>query len=1110
MGKLKCRACSREYDSELKACPNCGAPGRKKRGRFVIFNALVLIMAGYIIWQFMKPSDIQTQVDQPVQAGSILLAENFEITDTRPEAQITNLWGHSDKGYMLTTDRPYDGKYCMRIENGGARLELTEGFAENDVITVLFFARSKGIPSAAPYWDNCLLVTGIDSQGKEINTACCPIGAHESWKQYKINLPVQPGVKKITLDFKTASTTMLDNVTIRCLPLSRIKTLPAMPPLVVTNFNYLPRHNEKHPVFTNLTVEISLATAMQTVADVMTLSEEQLIAILPKKSGVYFVGCANCDRQAAGSEFEWNIKTPDVFKCVPCGQVYPSTNYPMDKNIVVTAPSGKKMEYRYHEKAGTRFYFDAGIDFRKKAYFTKAARHLGVCYQHTGDERYAEWAAVIICQFAKAFPDFVYKYDYPDTNMVFFDGIPKNLEEFGDCRVSRWDWWAYMDIPGDLILAYDSIYNSRALKTYAARHGLDLYRDVEDAFFHRAAEGVFANQEYFNNMAPTFWRSALIAGRVTGAPDYVHIVIERFKYYVARNFFFDGFWNEPTVGYHGQSSRGILYNVCRYADGYSDPEGYVSACSTNHYHDLKAEELMPAMDSIMESFKIAHHPDGRNLPMGDSWMTYKDSNTAFEQPSYLQAAVGHAALNGAANGRQVQLHLYFTPKTGHEHYDTLGISVWANNREIISDLGYTHTKYRQWATWNASHNLVVVDYKRQVAQAEYDGRGDIIYMDKDDPAVQIVSADGKRMNNYGDPYRRTLFLIKKGYQDYYIADFFRAGGGQTYDYLIHGNADNEDALSFSGLAGKILNAPDAPIIDGEKLGKWIPPKKQADNWYPPQYYPYGFFRDTKKAGITGEDFARCTFRAEDKSGFALYVPLPARERIALFGGRNPSVRQAGEDNDLLEKHFRAFVAVRKEIPKGAAVFQSAIEPFAENPRIKRVERIAPAAMLVEYENDVDVVFEGVADKTTVKIDGQTLVFSGAYGYVSIANGKVKQHHLVDGAIAYGGFAAKAGKPIEGVIENITGASAFTFSGADIGAQTNLNTFIRIEHGGEIAHGYFVENIAPGGKALTVKGVLGFEINRELNITRLVYFPHIVIPEARNKVTFYPVSRGGGE
>ena len=106
------------------------------------------------------------------------------------------------------------------------------------------------------------------------------------------------------------------------------------------------------------------------VAYVMSISEEQLRAMVPRQSGIYFTDCPNCGGGAQDrANWKWLPQHPRQLTCRDCGEVYPDNpKYPDSEFIEVAAPGGEH-RYHYHErKDGYRIFFRAAADYLAKDY----------------------------------------------------------------------------------------------------------------------------------------------------------------------------------------------------------------------------------------------------------------------------------------------------------------------------------------------------------------------------------------------------------------------------------------------------------------------------------------------------------------------------------------------------------------------------------------------------------------------------------------------------------------------------------------------------------------------------------------------------------------------
>src|SRR5690606_14206429 len=96
----------------------------------------------------------------------------------------------------------------------------------------------------------------------------------------------------------------------------------------------------------------------------------------------------------------------------------------------------------------------------------------------------------------------------------------------------------------------------------------------------------------------------------------------------------------------------------------------------------------------------------------DTWFHSKTDPTE-KTSSRLWPSLGNAALGNGTGEDQMMVNINWSGNYGHSHYDNASIIFFAEGEELLSDIGYTHTKYRGWTVYTASHNTVVIDQKGQ-------------------------------------------------------------------------------------------------------------------------------------------------------------------------------------------------------------------------------------------------------------------------------------------------------------------------------------------------------------------------------------------------------------
>jgi hypothetical protein len=728
---------------------------------------------------------------------------------------------------------------------------------------------------------------------------------------------------------------------------------------------------------------------MRVTAFVRGLDEAALVKLVPEQSGLYFVGCPNCNGGRQEGQLAWTPERPDEVYCRYCAHRYPSEKYPMSAAVTVRSPRGETVRFPYWADAkGYRYFFQAHRDDEVREYLADRARDLARLYVATKEKAHARRAALLLDRFAQVFPGWCYHYDYPFQQKEIYDGdVPPEKFRAG-YRTARWNWWAYMDIPTPLVQAYDWIRESGVFAELSKERGVDVAARIERDLFRNAGEQVLANPESFGNMSPTAWRALVTLGRVIGEPRYVHETVRRFRQFVDTRFFYDGTWPEGSPDYASQTVGG-LENVLAVLRDHSDPPGYRDPRDGKRFDHLDLAADFPALRQARESLSKMRLPNGRPVPVHDTWSTSRRGATAATEP-YLLPALGHACLGGGSGEAQTQFHLTWSGGYGHEHADNLSLLLFAHGREMLSDLGYTHTAYRAWTLATVAHNTVVIDGQSQAfGRRSAPSDGSLRWFDARDPRVQVVSADGERgYPGRAKTYRRTGVVVDAGAGRRYAVDFFEVEGGRTHDYFLHGDAD--DAAT---LAAELKREPLATLLPAGF--DWKPTQNEGETRRASEaYYPYGFLRSLRAGPAPAGSRLPVTFRLASGSGPGLRVTLFPEAGSRLVTGENPSIRPAGEDDAKLEQFMRPFLMLRHEAAGGRSAFVSVLEPYAEAPFLTSVERLPATgralALRVRMGERTDVIVIGAGKPVTVPGGKATATFQGEAGVLSL-RGETVEH-----------------------------------------------------------------------------------------------------------------------
>ena len=558
-----------------------------------------------------------------------------------------------------------------------------------------------------------------------------------------------------------------------------------LPPRI-HSFDYSGNYKPAHPVLQHkLQTMLKIKNLEQRVAEVMQLSEAELIALLPKQGGVYKAECPDVTCGNRGELFSWSIRQPDVLKCLICKKELTTREYPEKHSVTVSSPEGNRVTFRsYIRKDGRHCWISSGIDFCKYYRFTAEALKLAAMYHKTGDKIYARRSAVIIAHLARMFTHTPYSrlpwLGSPHNNVYFYDGMPPE-EDMENFEISRPARWAYYDIPDDLITAYDFIAPSGELQRYAAEINMDVEREVIRGFFMNTVEACAQKLENYSNMSPDYWRRMALAGRVLGIPEYVHLAVARCREFLANGFYFDGAWWEVSASYHQQSIN-YISAVSEVLKGYSDPAGFRSKLDGGNFRnlDLLAHDQTAALArDLVNDYMV--YPDKTVAAVNDTWGGWRRRDGKVTPSNYI-SSWHHAALKSQVQLNQTQLRITAAPYSSHRHNDYFNITLWANGLELLGDVGYTHTVYRPYSSNPVYHNTVVVDYTpHQIylgKQKQIDGRLNRHISGAMPMAMDIARTDFQFVQ-YASSHifrkvknaRRTVALVEIDKNNSYAVDF---------------------------------------------------------------------------------------------------------------------------------------------------------------------------------------------------------------------------------------------------------------------------------------------------------------------------------------------------
>ncbi len=874
----------------------------------------------------------------------------------------------------------------------------------------------------------------------------------------------------------------------------------------------------KHPVLQHGINPDDAAGYEKAVERLMAMSDDEMLSHVPDRPYVRFCDCPNCHGGSDGNLiYDWSIDHPEQLKCKYCGMVFPNDKYPCDQVMEGHNPLGEKVTYDYHQdqlRDDLRIFIPGHILMHKRQWILSQCRALGRAYQATGKAQYARRAALILDRLAQVYPHYPVMKQWTTT----FE-IAKRQQPPYPHRGGKWGPAMPSEMPGTVAACYDLVYDSDEFDKLSAIRGYDVRETLENDFLKAAWEysnsptvrtppGAAPRHDSNGSAAVTLPAAAKI-GRVINEPDYVHWAYKWLMEILMGGCHYDGMWWEaPSYHYY---VMGGLRQAFATLKGYSDPPGYLNRNTGRRFDDLDPDRDIAFYARAKNAPAILAFPNGHSSPIHDTWTGNKYPARRFpprnETVSTIRPGYGHACLGRGTGPNQMQAQLHFSKCHGHEHYDNLNLILYAKEREMLCDIGYTNTKLRCWSVMTPGHNLVAIDRKTQqsgwAGSGRRDAAGDLLAFFPDTDGVATVEADGKRAyyNIEGlEMYRRMLVLVPVSEADAYVVDIFRVQGGALHDWLLHGSADH-DMTAECNVA--LRPGRENMMAAGEE---WVEPRINSSS-----FSPYGAIRDVAEGNTDGD--LVITFRYADDPARGVRTHLLGDGTTEVYLGRSPSVRRANEDNNMVYDFWMPQLVARRtgQAPLHS-LFVAVEEPYAGGPFISKVEQLAltPAdrnavALRVTYGDTIDTII-GTVDEPPYpqRVTADGISIRGRLGIVrqkaaSPGTGEARETlraWLFEGEkLADGGWvlAAEKGR-YEGRIQAATrkddGAAHDAFiAEADLPAGDVLHgVWMIVTHGNGFTHGYEIDRVESldGQTVIVLTGDHGLKI--EGSVTEELFHP----------------------
>ena len=737
--------------------------------------------------------------------------------------------------------------------------------------------------------------------------------------------------------------------------------------------------------------------------------------------------------------WKWSPEDPDHVRCEICGSVFPGPDHRPVGEIEVVGPAGGVVRYRYWEDdEGMRYFFENMLLNYTQYHVIRMADPLSIAYVLTGENAYAHKAAVILDRLSEVYKNYPVhglgvSYLHADRKGFYENHFYKDPPfPFVSARMGNFHASPFSDANNAFRMAqvYDLISESGAIEKLSEAEDRDVRRAVERDLLYEAIRHTLETPHGATNYDGGRINGLALAGRVLDEPDFVANAYMLYRTLIDNCYYYDGYWHEDTLNYFNMITGGTL----RVPDVISGPGGIV----------VYGE--MPFLERIYTAPLGLFMPDGRTFMANDTWAlstgvarvssqiasmgkfveaadeiagtsripvadvefalfrrsseadrrVTEDDLLALVPSNYLLPGAGDVILGVGLSKKAVRATFSYGPWGGHHHYDTLAMGLDVFGQELLSDIGYTHTRYREWATTVGSHNTVVVDGQEQTRES---GRLRC-YRPASHTRAGLVCAEATGAFENTTVYRRSMMLVPTGPDSGYVVDLFEVKGGDVHDYLLHGSADFDQKISTEvGLRA----AKAEMILRGDGTDGAL----------------YGYLKRTRAADVS-EDF-NVRF---DGEGTQVDIRFLGVQAGRLLISDAPSIRRTQEDDGKLDDFWLRTVCLRHRTDTN--LFVTVIEAHTGEGFVRDAKLVARdrsgVVLQVEERGGVRTIAidpDGVGLAATLP-DGRRLELQGRAGVVIESASEVDLDVIDGSSLRVGDAAVHRIRDYEGMVTQMAG------------------------------------------------------------------------------------------
>lgn len=683
------------------------------------------------------------------------------------------------------------------------------------------------------------------------------------------------------------------------------------------------------------------------------------------------------------------------------GEAFPNEAFPETNSVLVRDGQGEPQVYPYYEdEEGRRYFFTAKLWFEQRL----RAIELTTALARTDPLGTAD----VLLDFANKASSYVPIANWEwNVQPLHADAVPVE-------RSGLWSPWHVVDlIRGltELLQAFQAADRTEAFELLSDEHGFDVRQRIMERLFLPSVEFVLQFPIKQGNTDPYVWQGLIEIGRVLGKPDYVHRAVEWMETFLETEFLADGMWKEVTLSYHSQVVSNIR-QAMRGLEGYSDPPGYLSPRTGRRFDRLQPDKYFANLRKAQEIASRLTYPDGKRLPIQDTWANAAGPAPVQSEPLLL-SSIGVGRLAAGTGTLATQLYVLFSPKYGHNHYDPLHLSLFAQGQELLPDLGYSSSKYRRYSISTLGHNTVLVD------SADMKAERASVHGGQAERFVAVAdSLQWQRIHQH-DAYPQTKEYSREAWwipfpgqaaSEGYAVDLFRVAGGGRHEYVLQGDA-NRAAVFHSESAADFYGTTMLP--QGVQARE---AENQQDFGDAEGHYPgYMYVKDVWNSSLPDSGSFRVELKTSEVSdgrpgaGLSIIGLLEPGDNT-LFLGRAPSLRstrlhgKARDTNEEGDRYDLPKLVLRREGNELRSDFATLLEPYRAGGegRIESAERLplraaAPGAVALKiiYGDVIDLVLSNPGNaRQTLETEGVSL--DGEMGFVRWRGGQLAEMMLIGG------------------------------------------------------------------------------------------------------------------